>query len=186
MRAFAAVPVQPPAHDGVVSLLRRLSSAVPGVRWVDGATVHITLHFFADLDEKRVPDVVDVLRRATTTMRPFGIAPEGLGSFPPRGRPRVLWLGLADTPEELRTLAETVMVGLADQGFSVDSRPFRPHITLGRPKRSFDDDAWRAARANPAAIAPFAATEVVLFESRHGHHRRATVPISAPAGPAAP
>jgi 2'-5' RNA ligase len=180
VRAFLAVPVRPPAHQPVRDLVERLAARVPGVRWVDTAIVHVTLHFFADLPSDRQDAVTEAVRRATATELAFPLQLEALGSFGAGPRTRVLWLGIAESAA-LAELAERVRMGVAECGFELDARPFRPHITLGRPGRRFDPVAWRATVSVAPAFPAFLADRVVLYESRGGHHVRAAFPLRAAA-----
>jgi 2'-5' RNA ligase len=52
------------------------------VRWVDTATTHITLHFFAELALDRVEGLVEAVGDAVAREQPFSLRLGGLGSFP--------------------------------------------------------------------------------------------------------
>jgi 2'-5' RNA ligase len=153
---------------------------VAGVAWVDTATTHITLHFFADLPAERLEAVVRSVGSAVRGLAPFSLRPGGLGSFG-GGRPRVLWLGLVEEPAALAALAARVQAAVAGCGFDVDPRPFRPHVTLGRPRPRFDLHAWHQELAEPVELPTFIADQVVLYESRDGHHVRARLPFATAA-----
>jgi 2'-5' RNA ligase len=180
MRAFLAVPVGPPAHALIAAELVRLRDRVAGVRWVDPATVHVTLHFFAELPENRMRTVVDAVGAVATAEPPFALALGDLGSFPAGSRARVLWRGLAEASADLERLAARVRAAVAACDFEINPRPFRAHVTLGRPGSGFDDQAWQhEARQSPAAAA-FSADRVILYESRGGrHHVRETRLLAA-------
>ena len=63
--------------------------------------MHLTLHFFGSADgalEERVRGAL-----AHPIAQPaFDLSFDGLGFFPERGSPRVLWLGVRDGLDELR------------------------------------------------------------------------------------
>ena len=94
----------------------------------------------------------------------FSLSFQGLGFFPERGSPRVLWLGIRDGMDALRRIhaALAARVGtLADAG-----RPFTPHLTLARfrersPRAQFAEIAHVQAAAGPSRI-----DRVTLYESR--------------------
>jgi 2'-5' RNA ligase len=71
------------------------------------------------------------LAEAALRCPPAAAPVRGLGLFPPRGGPRVLWLGLElpATVAELQAACERAAVAA---GFPPEPRPFRPHLTLGR------------------------------------------------------
>jgi 2'-5' RNA ligase len=152
------------------------------VRWVDTATTHVTLHFFAELPPERLGAVVGAVGPVAARQSPFTLRPGGYGSFPGGARARVLWLGLGDESGALAGLAAAVQDAVARCGFEVDPRPFRAHVTLGRPGPRFDLQAWRRELAEPVDLPAFTATEVVLYESRNGHHVRERLPLGMATG----
>jgi len=152
------------------------------VRWVDPATTHVTLHFFAELPPERTAAVVDAVGGVVAGQAPFTLQPGGYGSFPGGTRARVLWLGLGDESGALAGLAAGIADALAGRGFEVDPRPFRSHITLGRPGPRFDLQAWRRELTEPVELPAFTAREVLLYESRNGHHVRERLPFGPAAG----
>jgi 2'-5' RNA ligase len=92
-----------------------------------------------------------------------------LGAFPPRGVPRVLWLGPATEVAQLSALAGECRTVLRGAGFDVESRQYHPHCTLGRVRGTWSEDertAWKSAVAEPVPLMPFTATRLVLYESR--------------------
>ena len=147
------------------------------MRWVDTETTHVTLHFFAELPPDRVEAVTQAVTDPAAGVAPFPVLLGGFGSFPGGARARVLWLGLAEESEPLLQLAELVHSAVAGSGFEVDRRPFRPHITLGRPGPRFDFAAWKRELAMPSSLPVFTADQVVLYESRGGHHVRERIPL---------
>ena len=58
----------------------------------------------------------------------------GFGAFPGFERPRVIWAGLEPDPA-LDVLQHRVEQEFVPLGFPTESRPFRPHLTLGRAAR---------------------------------------------------
>ncbi len=153
------------------------------MRWVDAETTHFTLHFFAELPAERVPAVVAAVGAVVAGQKPFTLSLGGLGSFPAGARARVLWVGLAEACPVLAELAHQVQSAVAGCGFEIDPRPFRAHVTLGRPQPRFDLGAWREAVAEPAGLPAFTASRVVLYESRNGHHVRERLAFGGPSGP---
>lgn len=78
----------------------------------------------------------------------FELELRGLGAFPTRGRPRVLWVGAGQGAAAATALAARVDAALAPLGFPPEPRPFTSHVTLGRV---------RAPRPNPALAEALAA-----------------------------
>jgi 2'-5' RNA ligase len=64
-----------------------------------------------------------------------------LGSFGPRRRPRVLWIGFEHSEPVSRLYAETDRI-LTGCGFPHAEQAFRPHLTLGRVRSLNDTDIY--------------------------------------------
>ena len=62
---------------------------------------------------------------------PFSIAIQGTGVFPPRGRPSVLWAGVADS-DALVALHAAIGTAVVACGLEIERRPYVPHVTLAR------------------------------------------------------
>ena len=90
---------------------------------------HLTLRFIGELDNGRLEEVAEAL--ALVEGWPFELGLEGLGHFPPRGEPQVLWVGVTKSPE-LARLKRRIDRVLATVGLPPESRKFAPHVTLAR------------------------------------------------------
>lgn len=183
IRAFLAVPLSAPLRQALAALQEELAPALRGVRWTPPASIHLTLQFFADLPT----EVLDKLRTSvlsiTAGSKPFAIDVRGLGVFPDLQRPRVLWAGLEAGPG-LAQLCRDCAEGLAAVGLSVESRPFRPHLTIGR-FRDGSAPGLEALLVREAgrAVGTLAVERLVLYRSelRPGgarHSELFTVPLT--------
>lgn len=171
MRCFLAVPLREPALTAAQGLLTALRDQVRDVRWARPETLHLTLHFFGAIDDRRAGAALDAVRPGLERARPFDVVIDRLGSFPERGRPRVLWLGGPPENVALLTLAGDVRQRLREAGFAVEERPFRAHATLGRPRDPWPHEqrvAWEQACARGLPPVAFTADRAVLFESVTG------------------
>jgi 2'-5' RNA ligase len=137
-RLFVAAWLPDAAAREAAGVLRRLraDAGVADVKWVSPENLHVTLRFLGDVEEDRVPAVRDCVERAAAGVLPFRLRLAGVGAFPPRGAPRVLWIGIADGAKELARLASRTEKQLLDRGLigAPETRPFRAHVTLGRPR----------------------------------------------------
>ncbi len=110
---------------------RAEAEAVP-VRWVAPENFHITLKFLGWARSDAMYALRDALTGVAQNASPFAFATSGVGAFPDERKARVVWAGISTGGEPLRTLAEQVDRACAALGFAAESRPFHPHITLGR------------------------------------------------------
>ncbi|MGA8604830.1 MAG: RNA 2',3'-cyclic phosphodiesterase [Thermoplasmata archaeon] len=150
------------------------------------APEHLTLHFLGKIPAERVGSIVAALTPLGAAVAPFDLTLEGVGAFPSRERPRVVWVGGTEGAAELIRLAALVRQALAAEGGSNHDEPFVPHLTLFRV-RSADDrrraEDLLAGRVPPPTPRRVRVGEFVLKESelssRGATHRTiATFPLS--------
>lgn len=180
MRAFLAVPV------GGEETLRRLRDGlerlegIRGLRPVPVHQLHFTLKFFEELPDGKRPAAESAAAKAAAGSAPFSLALAGLGTFPPRGPARVLWVGCGGGSDALVSLASAVEREFTFGGFPAEARPFSPHLTLARAK---DPPAGRAAANFASANAEFDGgvldvRELVLFGSVLGPSQAIHTPLA--------
>lgn len=124
-----------PALDHLGSVLARLR-ARPGDGmpvWTDRAGLHVTVAFFGEVPDGRVPALVAALAAAPTPP-PVRLRLDGAGTFPERGAPRVLWVGVDGDVDQLAELARSAAAAGAGAGAPARNagRAYRPHLTVGR------------------------------------------------------
>lgn len=170
MRLFVAADLPDGAREAIAAEQKRMAAALGGeagrLRWVKPDHAHLTLVFLGDVEDARVPAVVDAIGRDIDATA-FDIALEGAGVFPPRGAPRVLWLGLGRGARELIDLQHVLARRVAALGIPVEDRPFHPHLTLARWRESRTSDRQRALAAAPAGTVARARVDgATLYQSR--------------------
>jgi len=161
MRTFLAVEV-PQKERKIISdfILSAARYELP-VKWVKFENLHITLKFLGEIDDKKRSDFTPAINDICRKHSPFKVRLERLGCFPKPASPRVLWLGVAEGSEELRSISDALEEGLAPFGFKEEKR-FHPHLTIGRIKKQCRVDD---ILAGDISTDPFEVTSVVLFKS---------------------
>jgi RNA 2',3'-cyclic 3'-phosphodiesterase len=106
------------------------------VQWEPDDKLHCTLKFLGDTPPDRVDPLVAALVTLAGRMKPVTAVYSGLGVFPERGEPRIVWAGIRDATRGLAALAAEIDVLTATFGFAKERRAFSPHVTLGRVKGS--------------------------------------------------
>ncbi len=101
-----------------------------GARKTHPADFHMTLHFLGQVPGARVIELK--VLGANLEPETFQLTLSHLGHF---SRPKVLWAGLERIPKSLVHLHEALGEGLRELDLNVESRPYRPHITLARKVR---------------------------------------------------
>ena len=137
VRAFIAIELDDSLKAALEKLQRRLrAEPISGfVRWVEPASIHMTLKFLGDVDSQRMPHVLAAVQAACAGIAPFDLAVSGAGCFPNFQRPTVVWAGMIGQVQTATQLAQRIEGECAKLGFDPDDRPFSPHLTLGRVKR---------------------------------------------------
>lgn len=159
MRLFTALSLPEPQ---VAALLRRqgqLREHLRAGRFLPAASLHLTVHFLGEQPASRLPDLASVLGAAAASRSPFELVLGEAGQFPARGRPRVLWQGLAGDLPALQSLELSARLALAGLGVPLEARPYHPHVTLVREP----SDRPPFVPLDPTP--PWIVTELVLFSS---------------------
>ncbi len=133
-RVFVAVRLPAAAATVVAKTQDSLRQRVHDVKWVESENLHLTLRFFGELGEDDLRGATEVVQAVTKSVTPFTIELEGVGCFPPEGRPRVIWVGTRTGGAQLVQLAGQLDEAFGAAGLGRERRPFRPHLTIGRPR----------------------------------------------------
>lgn len=128
VRLFVAIPVPEFARYR----LARLQEDLPQLRWTEEKNIHLTLKFIGDVDPQQIKAIKARLR--TVRVKPFLLSVFGVGVFPERGNPAVVWAGLGSAHPHLFQLHKQIDDALFAFGIEPDRRVYRPHITLSRCK----------------------------------------------------
>jgi 2'-5' RNA ligase len=133
-RVFCAVELPTQVRERAARHITRLRDAVPYARasWERMEKLHITLKFLGEIESNQVEALSDAASRAAQLARPFMLALEDAGAFPPRGVPRILWLGIKDLSGALIVLHKHLEEECERAGFAREERSFHPHVTIAR------------------------------------------------------
>jgi 2'-5' RNA ligase len=128
--------------------------------------MHVTVRFIGHQDDDGCARIRGVLDDPVP-VAPFTLRVEQLGSFPPRGSPRVIWAGLSGEIDKLHAIERDVTARLSRVGIPPEERPYSPHLTLGRVK---EPGGLKAAALFEAladvALGATSVEAITLFESR--------------------
>lgn len=136
LRLFFAVPVPPEAREVVGGLIdvvqREVGDGTARIRWVRVDGLHLTLRFLGPTPEDRVAPLREAADALARSESPFPVRLSGGGAFPSLARPRSLWVGVREGAGRLARLAEGLTAAAGECGLVLDTRPFAPHLTIGR------------------------------------------------------
>ncbi len=159
MRLFVALDL-PEDHRRRLYALRDPSWKA---RWATPDQFHLTLRFLGPTEEVLLPELTRTL--AEIKAPTFELAPRGLIALPSSARPRVL-AAAVDPHPALQALQAEIERRVVALGFTPETRPFRPHITLARLKQ-VPTAAVRSflQRHRDFALTPFPVRAFHLYES---------------------
>jgi RNA 2',3'-cyclic 3'-phosphodiesterase len=122
------VSIDPP--QSVRKLLANLDPHIHGVRWTTADQIHLTLGFFPDVQQ----DVELALRQKLQAIDfgAFFLPVEDIGTFPPKGIVKIIWVGVGAGHPHLFQLHKRVQDAAFQVGIEPELRPWHPHFTLAR------------------------------------------------------
>jgi 2'-5' RNA ligase len=133
-RLFVAIDTPREVKEAMTGLRDHLKRSGADVRWESSEKLHITLKFIGDTPQNLLPDFVPLLEGVAANRQPFGISYFGIGCFPHRQDPRVVWVGVEDPTGGLATMQRAIEAGCISLGFPAEQKGFHAHVTLGRVK----------------------------------------------------
>jgi 2'-5' RNA ligase len=164
IRLFTAIEVP---FDVAQNLIGR-QHGVPGARWRDEQSLHITLRFYGEVQETAAADLDVELGRIRQA--PFDLALTGVGSFGEGHQLHAIWAGVQDS-EPLKILAGRCESAARRAQVPVESRTYRPHVTLAYLNRQADAEkvAGWIRQHSLLASPPFRVGRFGLYSSHLGH-----------------
>jgi RNA 2',3'-cyclic 3'-phosphodiesterase len=133
VRLFLAINLEPTVRRAVMEATTALRDVAPTLNWVDEARLHLTLKFLGESAEDIVPSLSRSIDQVVGRHRPFSMQLGEIGAFPNFRHARVVWMGIEREPR-LELLHHDVELASEKNGFEVEGRAFRPHLTLARVK----------------------------------------------------
>jgi 2'-5' RNA ligase len=145
----------------------KLRESLPFKRWVHHEDFHITLAFLGFAPSEKLSVAENNLEEAIRGIGSFHLKINRLGFFGKQDSPRIFF---ADSEEsnELQLVRQKVYTACVEAGFKLETRPFRPHITLARkwtgenPFQTEVLDLWKKLQPQPITCN---GTEIALYQT---------------------
>jgi 2'-5' RNA ligase len=165
-RLFAALKIHLDAEFLVIYRKLKHELRHEQIKWAEDHNIHVTLKFFGETEEQRIPEISSVLKKRALTTTSICLQLAGLGIFGSFYAPKVIWLGI-EPYKELSTLMKSIHGDLQIIGFEPDRQNLVPHLTLGRIKFLRDKimfnrtvDQFKTISSSPVSVG-----EMILYES---------------------
>src|SRR5215471_10410054 len=123
-RTFLSVALSDAAREALRHEISSLTGALPSVRWVNVASVHLTLAFLGDLADERLAAAREATQTAAQHGAPFALTLDQLGTFGPPHAPRVIWAGVGGEIATLRRIQSILASELDRLSFRPQEHPF--------------------------------------------------------------
>lgn len=135
MRTFIAVDIdKPELVNKLKELEMELEATRVRIKLVEPENFHVTLRFLGEIPDSTVSDIRSgVLPKLK--FKPFTLRLSGVGAFPSPNSARVIWVGIVQGFDELKSIRDQLDRLLKDIGIKYENdEEFTPHITIARLK----------------------------------------------------
>lgn len=167
MRIFAGIQLAEAVRERITAELKPFMAIANSIRWTESRHIHLTLKFIGETSEAKTELVREALRGATIPAAPFTLKITGFGKFPAGDDLHIFWAGVEDSPQ-LQELFAGIEAALAPLGVARETRPFSPHLTLGRNKARYNFKTLfeLLAAKQDVSLAEFTVASFQLFSSQ--------------------
>jgi len=131
MRLFIAIEIPDTwrvAAEATAATIRR-HARVP-LRMSDPKNAHLTVRFLGEVDDAKVPSLIEAL--GATSATPCELHLSAPGTFGSPAHTRVVWLGVDGNADCCASLVGAVDAAVARGGLEIAQPLWRPHLTLAR------------------------------------------------------
>ncbi|PCI32732.1 MAG: RNA 2',3'-cyclic phosphodiesterase [Alphaproteobacteria bacterium] len=136
-RAFIALSLTNDGLDRLKAVIRPLKRHFEhkNIRWVPGQNFHITLAFLGHIPRFDIPALESLMAGVSAATKVFPVAVGPVTLFP---NPKKAGLLVADVVLDapLADLQARLYAALISDGYQLEDRPYRPHITIARLKKT--------------------------------------------------
>lgn len=102
------------------------------LKLVKPENIHITMRFLGNITPCTVEKIFEEIKKVQFTS--FDVKLQGIGAFPHLRYPRVVWAGMTEGADQMRSIFSQLEPSLRRLGFAPDSKGFSPHLTIARVK----------------------------------------------------
>ncbi len=158
MRVFAAIELPSDIRENISALSQEFN--LNGITLVGNEVLHITLHFFGEIEEQEAHRIEMAMR--TTRTGNFEVGLRGISAFTPQ-RPRTIFVNVAQGNTEITGLHARLNDALGIE----DRTDYIPHVTIARVRNAFNmqEISRRISEYSDYDFGSFAATSMVLKRS---------------------
>ncbi|MGI6731303.1 MAG: RNA 2',3'-cyclic phosphodiesterase [Anaerovoracaceae bacterium] len=128
MRLFIALNFENEVKKQISDIIEKVESSSIQGKFLKEEHMHLTVEFLGEIQEDQVDLIKNIMDQIE--FKAFTLRPNKLGYFK-RREGNIYWLGL-EKNNTLMNIHEALHQRLIDNGFELEDREYRPHITIGR------------------------------------------------------
>lgn len=145
-----------------------LKYSVPFKKWLHPADYHITMAFLGNASDAMREEALKLVQTELESEKKFELILDGIGIFGRQEQPRILWVDVKKN-QALFDIQQKVYQACTEAGFSLDKKPFKPHITIARKYHS--ETAFSLQTASELMAfeqKKFLASQITLYQTHIG------------------
>ncbi|MBW2567101.1 MAG: RNA 2',3'-cyclic phosphodiesterase, partial [Deltaproteobacteria bacterium] len=108
IRSFIAIDLPEETRKALAAVQEQLKQSRARVRWVRTNSIHLTLKFLGNIHPAQVEDIALAVAEEVRDEPPITLGAAGLGAFPSRKKPRVIWIGMEGEVQRLSRIQARV------------------------------------------------------------------------------
>ncbi|MDR3504064.1 MAG: RNA 2',3'-cyclic phosphodiesterase [Legionella sp.] len=166
VRVFFAIRPPKSIHEPLRRILELARPVFPKktLRWIGLENLHCTLQFINAIPQEQIAVLIERATILVKNQPSFWLHLGPLEWFPSLDHPKILSLSV-EPQKTLKQLSECINPILVELGCSVETRPFRGHMSMGRVQRHNLSQGWIKQIKN-TTISPVLIDKIYLIESR--------------------
>ncbi len=134
-RTFIGIPLSNTLVNIIPMVRTMIEDPEKYIRWVFGKNIHLTLSFLGDIDEDKIPNLINDIQQQLQN-ESFTLSIEGTGIFPSQDNPRIFWLDIRKGNSDLIQLHEILSSIVKPYTKEGKRSNFMPHITIARVNKN--------------------------------------------------
>ena len=165
MRTFLALELPEEIKMQLSNITEELRAFHPqGIKWIEQENIHITLQFIGETKTQDITDISNFFKKEFSQISKIMFSSPSLQIVPGRN-PRIIWIHLETENKEIYRISKNIKSYLQKLGYSLDKKPLRFHITLGRIKKRLPDFFIQTVLTKEILFSEIEVTEATFYQS---------------------
>ncbi|MDD2205655.1 MAG: RNA 2',3'-cyclic phosphodiesterase [Bacteroidales bacterium] len=165
-RLFIAIKIKP--EEPFIMMFNHIQKFLYNekISWTDINNTHLTLKFLGDTDEKKIPQLKNIVDDINNSLNPFELILSSVKLFGSSYKPNIIWVEI-EKNKYLDSIYSNLITKLKTLNINADRQNFVPHITLGRISKLKDKTLLNKIvnLYSDTFFQSSQVTEIILYES---------------------